>query len=300
MALPELTPQLALLEEALTVLFCRIDDAYYLLNPKGRHYETLKVLSDSEIMTLALLQQLRGIESQRSFLRECARFFSHLFPGVVGLHPSSFHRRVRKLRRYFEPLRKEIVPELVGEPETLIVDSTLLSVLHPREVPQSGGWGSSSAGAAWVRWGSFSVYGVKLHLLCATNRVPISYELTPANTADLCLSKELLPEADLGGEVARKLLGDLAYKSHELEEELAELGIVVVTNEASARRPGVRQQIEIAFSSLKRTFGLGQTLATTLVGLVSRIAAKMTAYTYAFHINRVLGRPQGHIKELWA
>jgi hypothetical protein len=141
---------------------------------------------------------------------------------------------------------------------------------------------------------------VKLHLLCATNRVPISYELTPANTADLCLSKELLAEADLGGEVARKLLGDLAYKSHELEEQLAELGIAVVTNEASARRPGVGQQIEIAFSSLKRTFGLGQTLATTLVGLVSRIAAKMTAYTYAFHINRVLGRPQGHIKELWA
>jgi Transposase DDE domain len=300
MALPELTPQLALLEEAMTILFCRIDDAYYHLNPKGRHYETLKVLSDSEIMTLALLQQLRGIESQRSFLREAARFFSHLFPGVVGLHPSSFHRRVRKLRRYFEPLRKEIVPELVGEPETLIVDSTLLAVLHPREVPQSGGWGSLSAGAAWVRWGSFSVYGVKLHLLCATNRVPISYELTPANTADLCLTEELVAEADLGGEVARKLLGDLAYKSHELEEQLAELGIAVVTNEASARRPGVRQQIEIAFSSLKRTFGLGQTLATTLVGLVSRIAAKMTAYTYAFHINRVLGRPQGHIKELWA
>jgi hypothetical protein len=63
MAQPELTPQLALLEEAMTVLFCRIDDTYYRLNPKGRHYETLKELSDSEIMTLALLQQLRGIES---------------------------------------------------------------------------------------------------------------------------------------------------------------------------------------------------------------------------------------------
>jgi len=300
MALPELTPQLSLLEEAMTILFCRIDDAYYHLNPKGRHYESLKVLSDSEIMTLALLQQLRGIESQRSFLREAARFFSHLFPGVVGLHPSSFHRRVRKLRRYFEPLRKEILPELVGEPETLIVDSTLLAVLHPREVAQSGGWGSSSAGAAWVRWGSFSVYGVKLHLLCATNRVPISYELTPANTADLSLAEELVAEADLGGEVARQLLGDLAYRSGELEEELAELGIAVVTNEASARRPGVRQQIEIAFSSLKRTFGLGETLATTLVGLATRIAAKMSAYTYAFLINRVLGRPQGRIKELWA
>src|SRR5918993_1973193 len=200
MALPELTPQLALLEEALTILFCRIDDAYYLLNPKGRNYETLKELSDSEVISLALFQQLRGVESERSFLREVERFFWHLFPGAVGLHPSSLHRRVRKLRRYFEPLRRTILPELVGDPETLIVDSTLLGVLHPREVSQSGGWGSSSAGAAWVRWGSFSVYGVKLHLLCATNRVPISYELTPANTADLSLAEELVSEANLGGE----------------------------------------------------------------------------------------------------
>jgi hypothetical protein len=45
------------------------------------------------------LQQLRGVESERSFLRDTQRFFSHLFPGVVGLHPSSLHRRVRKLRR---------------------------------------------------------------------------------------------------------------------------------------------------------------------------------------------------------
>ena len=140
--------------------------------------------------------------------------------------------------------------------------------------------------------------GEALHLICATDRVPISYELTPANTAEASLTEELLAEADLGGEVARKLLGDLAYRSQELGEELAESGIVLVTGEASARRPGVRQQIEICFASLKRTFGLGETLATTLVGLGTRIAAKMTAYTYdAFLIDRVLGRPQGRIKD---
>jgi Transposase DDE domain len=247
-------------------------------------------------MTLALFQQLRGVESERSFLREVARFFSHLFPRIVGLHPSSFHRRIRKLRRFLEPLRRAVLPELVGEPETLIVDSTLLSVLHPRQVSQSAGF----EGAAWVRWGSFSVYGVKLHLLCATNRVPLSYELTPANVAEVSLTEELLAEAQLGEEVARKVLGDLAYRSRELEEELVESGIVLVSSEASARRPGVRQQIEICFSSLKRVFGLGETLATTLVGLATRIAAKITAYTYAFLINRTLGRPQGRIKELWA
>ena len=194
MAHPQHTPSLSELEEVVTVLFCLVDDAYRILNPRLRRYESLKRLSDSEVISLALLQQLRGVQSERSFLRDAQRFFSHLFPGVAGMYPSSFDRRVRKLRRFLEPLRRQIVRELVGDPETLVVDSTLLSVLHPRQVEQSAGF----EGAAWVRWGSFSVYGVKLHLLCATNRVPVSYELTPANVADVCLSEELVAEAALG------------------------------------------------------------------------------------------------------
>jgi len=55
----------------------------------------------------------------------------------------------------------------------------------------------------------------------------------------------------------------------------------------------------ICFSSLKRVFGLGETLAKRLVGLATRIAAKLTSYTYTFLINRLLGLPQGQIKELW-
>jgi len=289
------TPRLAHTEEALTVLFCLIDDAYGLLNPHARRYESLKRLSDSEVIALALFQQLRGVESERSFLRDTERFFSHLFPGVVGLHPSSFHRRVRKLRRFLELLRRDVLSEMVGDPETLLVDSTLLSVLHPRQVPQSSGF----PGGAWVRWGSFSVYGVKFHLLCATNGVPISYELTPANVADVSLTEELINEAKLGYGMARKLLGDLAYRSGQLSETLAEMGIHLRT-ERSERRPGVRQRVEIAISSLKRVFGVGETLATTLAGLATRIATKICAYTYAFLVNRMLSRPQGHIKELWA
>lgn len=281
-------------EEAIITLFCLVDDAYALLNPYAHRYESLKRLSDSEVITLALFQQLRGVESERSFLRDAERFFAHLFPGVVGLAPSSLHRRIRKLRRFLEPLRREVVAELVGDPETLIVDSSLLSVLHPRQVGQSAGFD----GAAWVRWGSFSVYGIKLHLLCATNRVPLSYELTAANVAEARLSRELLEEANLGEGLARRLFGDLAYRSGKLEEELLEAGVLLVTERS--QQGGKRQRIEIALSSLKRVFGIGETLANTLVGLATRIAAKICAYTYAFQINRHLGRTQGAIKDLWA
>ena len=300
MAQAQHTPTLASLEEAITVLFCLVDDAYALLNPRWRSHESLKKLSDSEVLTLALLQQLRGLESERSFLRDTQRFFVHLFPGVARMRPSSLHRRVRRLRRFLEPLRRSVLPELVGDPEVLLLDSMLLEVLRPRQVAQSAGWGALSTGAAWVRWGSFAVYGVKPHLLCATNRVPVSYELTSANTADVLLVRELLAGAGLDEDgVARRLFGDLAYRSGELGEELAGRGILLATEKAD-RRPAVRQQVEVCFAALKRVFGMDGTLAKTLTGLATRIAAKVTAYTYGCYVNRLLGRPQGRIKELWA
>ncbi|MCA1731920.1 MAG: transposase [Actinobacteria bacterium] len=294
MAHTQHTPTLASLKEAITALFCLVDDAYTLLNPRWRSHESLKKLSDSEVLTLALFQQLRGVESERSFLRDIQRFFVHLFPGIARMHPSSLHRRVRKLRRFLEPLRRSVLPELVGDPETLLVDSTLLEVLHPRQVKKSAGFD----GAAWVRWGSFSVYGVKLHLLCSTNRVPISYELTSANVAEIRLVGELLDGARLGKDLARRLLGDLAYRSEALQGKLVQTGIALVTERS--RQNGKRQQAEIAFSTLKRVFGIDRTLAKTLVGLVTRIVAKICAYTYAFLVNRLLGRTQGRIKDLWA
>ena len=213
------------------------------------------------------------------------------------MHPSSLHRRVRKLRRFLEPLRREVLPELVGDPETLIVDSTLLEVLHPRQVGQSA---AGFEGAGWVKWGSFALYGVKLHLLCATNRVPLSYELTSAKAADVLLVRELLSEAGLGEDgIARRLFGDLAYRGGTLGEELAGCGVLLATEKAD-RRPPIRQQVEVCFAALKCVFGMDRTLAKTLTGLVTRIAAKVSAYTYGFYVNRLMGRPQGRIKELWA
>jgi hypothetical protein len=52
--------------------------------------------------------------------------------------------------------------------------------------PQSAGWGSLRREPRRTQGGgSFSVCGVKSHLLCATNRVPLSYEL-PRRTPRRC------------------------------------------------------------------------------------------------------------------
>jgi hypothetical protein len=75
---------------------------------------------------------------------------------------------------------------------------------------------------------------------------------------------------------------------------------VLLATDNAHRRPPIRQQVEVCFAALNCVFGMDRTLAKTLTGLVTRIAAKVTAYTYGFYVNRLLGRPQGRLKELWA
>jgi len=102
---------------------------------------------------------------------------------------------------------------------------------------------------------------------------------------------ELLGDARLGESLARRIFGDLAYRSEQLSETLAHRRISLVTERS--RQNGRRQQAEVAFSILKRIFGTCHALAT-------RVVAKIAAYTHGLYVNRLLGRPQGQIKTLWA
>jgi hypothetical protein len=290
------TSRLVETEEALTVLFCLLDDAYAHLNPCARCYESIKRLSDSEVGSHRPLPAAARRGGKRTlFLARGPKVLLSLVPRGGGAASFLLPSAGEEAQAFFgtpaegRPLRDGRQPG----------DAARRLYVAFGFAPQAGlsGLGLLRGGVGEV--GSFSVYGVKLHLICATNGVPLSYDLTPANIADVSLTEELLAEAALGDGVARRLLGDLAYRSEGLKEALAEVDILLVT-EPSARRRGVRQRVQIAISSLKRVFGLGETLATTLVGLATRIAAKIAAYTYAFAVNRTLGRPQGRIKELWA
>jgi hypothetical protein len=50
------------------------------------------------------------------------------------------------------------------------------------------------------------------------------------------MTEELLAEANLSEGLARKVFGDLAYRSELLEEELAKVGILLVSEWARQRR----------------------------------------------------------------
>jgi hypothetical protein len=61
---------------------------------------------------------------------------------------------------------------------------------------------------------------------------------------------------------------------------------------------GKRQIIEGVICQLKDFFGLERHRAKTFGGLLTRLAAKMAAYTCAQRINGTLGRPLRHLADL--
>ena len=61
---------------------------------------------------------------------------------------------------------------------------------------------------------------------------------------------------------------------------------------------GKRQIIEGVIGQLKDFFSLERHRAKTLDGLLTRLAAKVAAYTLAQRINDSLGRPLRHLAEL--
>ena len=61
---------------------------------------------------------------------------------------------------------------------------------------------------------------------------------------------------------------------------------------------GKRQIIEGVICQLKEFFGLERHRAKTLGGLLTRLAAKVAAYTCGQRINDFLGRPLRHLADL--
>ena len=61
---------------------------------------------------------------------------------------------------------------------------------------------------------------------------------------------------------------------------------------------GKRQIIEGVISQLKDFYGLERHRAKTLGGLLTRLAAKIAAYTCGQQINNSLGRPLRHLADL--
>jgi len=149
------------------------------------------------------------------------------------------------------------------------------------------------------------VYGFKVVLSVSPEGVIMAFGLAEANSDERPIG-EFLVASD--GHDA--YLADKGFSSVEWERRcLADYGaLVAATPQKSAKRAwpekvcrwaaGKRQLVEGVIWQLKDHFGLERHRAKSIGGLLTRLAAKVTAYTCGQFLNARLGRPLRRLADL--
>ena len=135
--------------------------------------------------------------------------------------------------------------------------------------------------------------------------VVTAFGLAPANCDERPIGEFLVAPDGHNGYLADKGFSSVEWERYWLETYGM---LVAATPQKSARLAwpkracrwvaGKRQIIEGVISQLKDQFALERHRAKTLGGLLTRLAAKVAAYTCGQVLNAILGRPLRHLADL--
>lgn|SRR5512133_99238 len=287
----------------LTAIFTYIDDFCKAGKASHRRSGPAPEVSDSEILTVACWCELVGIASEHEQVRYWKRYLSSFFP--KQLDRSRYHRRRSVLAGAFNEVRIDILSDArLSLDDLRIIDSTPVPVMHFRRAGLTPLFPEASYGYCAAKRETY--FGFKLHLLTDRVGIPVHFDLSPANIADVAMAEEIL-----GYREDYAVLGDKGYVGEDLRARLFERrGVELLCPKRANQRErepkddrrllnAWRQRIEVVNAMLKDRFHLGSTLAKSLKGLVTRISAKMTAFLLGIFVNRLFGREPLSIAE-WA
>lgn len=291
--------------DAATILihiFCLVDDFCKTCEVNTPHKGAPYKLSDSELITLILIQALFGIESERSFIRFMNRFFEGWFP---LLDQSQYNRRIKSVKKKLEMLRIEVLSKLDIQTDMFIIDSMPVPVMNPVRVRFSGSFPEMQFGHCASLKQNY--YGGKFHVLITPHGIPIKFELTDSLVDDRDMLKELLQDCGF-----ITVIGDKGYISEEIANTMYrdQKIFLIVPNRSNQKKTiseaarmiykKCRKMVETVFNQFADHLSFKRCLAKTLNGLTTRILQKMTAFTVGIYLNKLLGRKRLAIKSLLA
>jgi Transposase DDE domain len=261
------------------------------------------LLTDSEVLTLAILAQWPRFRSERDFWRFAWAHLRGYFPDLCS--QSQFNRRARALEPEMRSVQRAFAREL-AEPSAVyrVLDTTLVPAMVRVRACRKGlfaGQASFGRSASRTEW----VYGFKVALVVDPEGVVSAFGLAPAASDERPIGEALLAEDRHDAYLAEKGFCALDWERHWLEVYGALVAATPKNNDRRAwskadRRwaSGKRQIIEGVIGQLKDFFGLERHRAKTLSGLLTRLAAKVAAYTCGQRLNDRLGRPLRHLADL--
>lgn len=280
------------LDTLLTALYVLADD----LLPRRRGARRRPQITDAELVCLAVAQILLDVPSERRFLRFAICRLSHLFP-YLPKQPG-YNKRMRALAPQIVRLLNQIAFRSPSWCDTIrLLDSTPVPCGQSRETVRR----SEFAGyAAYGYCASHSRYfwGFRLYLLCASDGMPIAFELAAANAPERDVAAAMLRRVDLDGYT---VIADKGFAGADFEALMRELGAIFCRPDRKGERPrfgrlgAIRQWIESVFDTLKGQLSLEHHGATTMGGLMTRIAQRLLALAASLWHNWNTAQPGRHL-----
>jgi len=273
--------------EALVVAAYVFADDYPVPSRCGRP----PLVSDAEIVALAVCQAAIGTSSDRQFLGLVGRVLPGWFPHLP--EQSQYNRRLRGLVELISIVQQRLARWL-DTGGVRLADGTQLPVAN------YPGCQRRSHFAGQARYGYAKsqhrfVFGVRLVLLTDRRGLPLGYTIVPAN------EKEYEPLADLlTGTAAEVVIADKGLWGRGYRERLAADNVLLLTPDKTRTADNQNREralastrlvIESVFSNLKGQMRLEQHLAKTPAGLAVRIEQRILALTIGMLLNTITGRP---------
>jgi hypothetical protein len=279
---------LADLDLLLTAVFCAADDFLPVRGGNARRRVT-----DAEVVTLCVAQQVMNISSDREFLAVARKRLVHLFPELP--QQPGFHKRRRRLADHIEWLCAMFAADSPGHRDTVVlVDSTPVECGRSVETSRRSELAAACAHGrehTHSRW----FWGMRLHVCCALDGTPRAAILASADEPEREVALRLLPLALRGGEL---VLCDKGYRGRDFEREVYErFGATVLRPRRKDEPPQtlniskLRQTVESVIWTIKDRLGLERHRARTFAGIRARIASKLLALAAGIWLNHQLGHP---------
>jgi hypothetical protein len=285
------------LESLLTIIYVLVDDWY---KAEGNKLLAGKVgskpdFSDSEMLTLMLAHEFVPYPGETQYVGYMRANYLHLFPKLVD--QSQYNRRSRGLWQVMEQLRHSWVRQLGGlDDKQLLLDTKPVPVMgYTRSKRHSQFAGRAAYGYCAAR--KLHYFGYKLVSLTTLKGLPVVYDIVPAN-----LDEREAAQALLGRVKECDIFADKGFVGQDWQAEVVGYAGNRVwtpkrTNQHTQNPPAfdallkrVRERIETSFHQLQNTGRfLERLLAKTVLGLSTRIIAKVAALTLRFLLNRDFG-----------
>ena len=273
--------------EALVVAAYVFADEYRVPARCGRR----PLVSDAELVALAVCQAAIGISSDRQFLGLVERLLPGWFPHLPD--QSQYNRRLRTLVELISGVQQQLARWL-DRGDVRLADGTQLAVANYPGCQQRSDF------AGFARYGYSKshhrfLWGVRLVMITDGAGVPLGYTIVPAN------EKEYEPLADLlSGVPAEIVIADKGLWGRAYRDRLAAEGVTLLTPDRTRTAANIGKEralaslrlvIESVFANLKGQMRLERHLAKTPAGLALRIAQRILTLTIGILLNTIAGRP---------